>query len=238
MNFILVHGSWLDSRCWAAVETALRRRGNTVQSVQLPGHGGSTTSRPEINLALYVETVLGAASQTSEPSVLVGHSMAGVVISQAAEQAPEQFSTLVYVAAYLPTSGQSLNDLAMSDADSRVGPNMVPAPDWSTLAIAEPARAELFFHDVEPSLSAAFLETWRAEPVAPLTVPLELSADRFGKVPKLYIRTLKDRVVSPSLQERMLAATPVPSVELDCGHLPMLVMPDALVTTLLEGVRA
>ncbi|MFX8445378.1 hypothetical protein ABTL54_20690, partial [Acinetobacter baumannii] len=66
--------------------------------------------------------------------------MAGIVLSAAAETEPRLFRSLTYVAAYLVADGQSLNDLAQTDADSGVGPNIRPAADWSTLDLAEESR--------------------------------------------------------------------------------------------------
>jgi pimeloyl-ACP methyl ester carboxylesterase len=218
----------MDQRCWSQSADGLRDKGHTVVTFDLAGHGADPTGLADISLARYVEQTLRAAAGMGSNVVLVGHSMGGIVISQAAEQEPARFSRLVYVAAYLPTSGQSLNDLAQTDADSRVGPNMRPAPDWSTLDIAEEARADLFFHDVDPVRAEPFLSAWKAEPVAPLGTPLTLTRERFGSVPRAYVHTALDRVVSPVLQRRMLQATPSDVFDLACGHAAMLSKPQQL----------
>jgi pimeloyl-ACP methyl ester carboxylesterase len=228
-NFLLVHGAWMDQRCWSQSAASLRDKSHTVVTFDLAGHGTDATGLADVSLARYVEqTLQKAASLGAGKVVLVGHSMGGIVISQAAEEEPERFSRLVYVAAYLPTSGQSLNDLAQTDANSRIGPNMRPAPDWSTLDIAEEARADLFFHDVDPVRAEPFLSAWKAEPVAPLGTPLTLTRERFGSVPRTYIHTTLDRVVSSPLQKRMLQATPADVFDLVCGHAAMLSKPREL----------
>lgn len=229
-RFVFVHGSWMNATCWTPVRSLLEAQGFQTVSVELPGHGADATSLSELTFASYTDAVLSALTS---PSVLVGHSMAGTVISQVAEYAPEQVHALVYVAAYLLQSGQTLNDLAQSDADSGVGPAMRPAPDWSTLDLDESSRAPLFFHDVDPAVAGPFLAQWRPEPVAPLGNPLELGK-AYSDVSRWYVRTEMDRVVSPSLQSRMLAATPCEVRSLPTGHLPMLVQPKALAAILLE----
>jgi pimeloyl-ACP methyl ester carboxylesterase len=234
-NFLLVHGAWMDQRCWSQSANALRNQGHNVVTFDLAGHGADATSLADISLARYVEQTLRTAANMGSNVVLAGHSMGGIVISQAAEQEPERFSRLVYLAGYLPTSGQSLNDLAQSDADSRVGPNMRPASDWSTLDIAEEARVDLFFHDVDPVQAEAFLSTWKAEPVSPLGTPLTLTGERFGSVPRAYIRTMQDRVVSPALQKRMVQATPADVFEIPCGHAAMLSQPQQVANLLAKA---
>lgn len=232
-RFVFVHGSWMNANCWDAVRGLLQGRGCETVAVELPGHGFDNTPLSELTFASYTEAV---RKQLTSPSVLVGHSMAGTVISQVAEVAPENVHALVYVAAYLLTSGQTLNDLAQSDADSGVGPAMRPAADWSTLDLDESSRASLFFHDVDSSVANPFLAQWRPEPVAPLGTPLQLG-DPYAKVPRWYVRTELDRVVSPALQSRMIAATPCEERAMPTGHLPMLAQPEALAAILWEAAN-
>lgn len=73
------------------------------------------------------------------------------------------------------------------------------------------------------------------EPLIPLGMPAQLTAERFGTVSKAYIRTLRDQVVSPALQQRMLEATPVDHVaSIDSGHAPFLTQPVALATAIVD----
>ncbi|MBL8069351.1 MAG: alpha/beta hydrolase [Armatimonadetes bacterium] len=233
MRFIFVHGSWMNEKCWAPVRSLLEAQGCETVAVNLPGHGHDETPLSALTFASYTDAVRAALTS---PSVLVGHSMAGTVISQVAELAPKRIQSLIYVAAYLLKSGQTLNELAQSDADSGVGPAMRPAPDWSTLDLDEPSRSPLFFHDVDPLVAEPFLAQWRAEPVAPLGTPIQLG-DAYAGVPRWYVRTELDRVISPSMQAQMLEATPCKQRSLPTGHLPMLAQPKALADILLEATK-
>lgn len=212
----------MDARCWDAVKAELVGAGHEAVAFDLAGHGMDVTPLEEISLDRYCEQTIAEAEGMDGEVYLVGHSMAGIVISQTGEKRPDLFSKLIYVAAYLPQTGQSLNDLAQTDADSHVGPAMRPAEDWSTLDLAEESRADMFFHDVPEDVAEPFLASWKAEPVGPQAKPLELTAERFGSLPRLYVATKFDRVVSPSLQERMLEATPSDKVTIETGHAPML----------------
>jgi len=230
MKYLLIHGAWMTKECWSPTVELLEGNGHEVRAIDLPGRGADSTS--PVTLDDYSDRVVSEAEAMGGDVNLVGHSMAGIVLSATAEKRPDLFCSLTYVAAYLVTSGQSLNDLAQTDADSGVGPNVRPAADWSTLDLAEESRAGLFFHDVPADVAAPFLAAWKAEPTAPQTTPLAVTESRFGSVARRYIKTLNDRVVSPSLQDRMLLATPTRTVTLETGHLPMLVDPASFVQTL------
>jgi pimeloyl-ACP methyl ester carboxylesterase len=69
------------------------------------------------------------ASAQSEPVILVGHSMGGVPITQAAEECSNQIGALVYMCAYLPRNGDSLTTWGQQDPESLVGMNMIPKAD-------------------------------------------------------------------------------------------------------------
>src|SRR5579863_452574 len=104
-RFVLIHGAWLGSWCWDDVARRLESLGHDVETPELPGHGGDPTPVSVITLQSYVDAV---ADEMEQDAVLVGHSMAGIVISTLAEQKPESISSLIYLAAYLLRPGESI----------------------------------------------------------------------------------------------------------------------------------
>jgi pimeloyl-ACP methyl ester carboxylesterase len=99
MNIVLVHGAWADGSSWSGVIPTLQKAGHRVIAVQLPEH----------SLADDVATVKRAIELVGGPTVLVGHSYGGMVITNAAYNNPN-VKGLVYVAAFAPNEGQSLGD--------------------------------------------------------------------------------------------------------------------------------
>lgn len=232
----LVHGAWFDASCWQPVAHDLRQRGATVTCVSLPGHGDSAASATA-SLDAYVDAVL-AALPADAPSTLVGHSMAGIVITAAAERMPDRVADLVYLAAYLPTNGDSVYALSQTDADSRV-PQFWRQDDpsaWSPAWIDDAGLVEVFCADAPPNVQAIVRASHRPEPLAPLGTPVTVSAAS-ARVPRAYVHTRDDRAVSYALQRRMLERAGGAStvVTLDGGHLPMLVQPRA-VADLVAGI--
>ena len=231
-TFVLVHGAFMDDSGWTPVADRLRADGHTVIIPELPAHGGDATPASAATLAGYVERVGAALDAADAPAIVVGHSMAGVVITQLAANRPDDIAELIYVAAYVPTEGQSLLDLAMTDASSELGAHLVFQPD-GTVAIDD-AFADLFCADCPAEAAAALRASYHAEPGGPLGEKVAL-APGLADVGKTYVHTARDRVVSPSLQDRMVAATPMDrEVTLDTSHAAMLAAPDQLVEALLE----
>jgi pimeloyl-ACP methyl ester carboxylesterase len=223
----------MGSACWDDAAKALRAAGAEVLTLDLPAHGADTTPVSQTSLAAYVAAVQTAIDGANAPVILVGHSLGGMVISEVAAQHPETIARLVYLAAYLPADGQSLFDLAMTDPDSRIGPSLVINAD-STIDVAHDAFPDLFCADCTGDARQALLDGYRAEPAAPLQDKAAVTAAS-GQVPKTYIHTTQDRVVSPALQDRMIAAATAVdrTASLDASHAAMLAQPQALATILL-----
>src|SRR5690242_4856292 len=104
-TFVMAHGAWHGGWCWTKVVPLLERAGHAAIAPDLPGHGADTTPAREVTLQAYTDRVCQVALAQAEPVVLVGHSMGGLVISQAAEQCPEAMRTLVYITAFLLPNG-------------------------------------------------------------------------------------------------------------------------------------
>lgn len=112
-TFVLVHGAWHGGWCWRKVADRLRRGGHEVHTPSLTGLGERAhLASPDINLDTHIADVVGlmAAEELSDV-ILVGHSYAGMVITGVAERAPQYLSGLVYLDAFVPASGQALEDM-------------------------------------------------------------------------------------------------------------------------------
>jgi len=232
-NYVLVHGAWQGPYVWNAVKASLEQKGNHVTVVELPGHGSDQTPPQTISLDTYKNKVLDAISKIEGKVILVGHSLSGMVISSVAEQIPTKIEKLVYVAAYLPTTGQSLRDLAMMDS-SQLTRNLI-ITGGPTADINQDQIVNIFIQDGTPAIQNLVLQNYRAEPFYPLNNPVTLTTANFGSVEKLYIKTLQDNAVSPALQDIMTANANVKSIyKLNTGHSPFLSKPDSLSVLLIK----
>ena len=233
-NYVLVHGAWQAPYVWDAVKTKLINEGNNVTVVELPGHGSDNTVPSTLTLNTYRDKVLDAMSKINGKVILVGHSLGGMIISAVAEQNPSKLEKLVYLAAYLPSSGQSLLALAGTDAGSALGDSVNKVPILTqnangTLDVLHDQIVNVFIQDGSAQIQNLVLQNYRPEPAIPFTNPVTLTAANFGSVEKIYIKTLQDHVVSPALQNRMIAAARVKTVyQLNTSHSAFLAKPDSV----------
>lgn len=230
-TYILVHGAWHGSWCWEKVVPLLRQAGHQVQTLDLPGHGQDKTPISEITLAAYTKRVCETLDAQAEPVILVGHSMGGIVITQVAEERPEKIQTLVYLTAFLPQNGESLLQIARTNSDSLLTPNLVVNEEQGYLAFKEMAPLkDIFYGDCPDEDVARAKSLLVLQAIAPMATPVRITAERFGRVPKVYIECLSDRTISPSIQKMMYRATPCqPILTMETSHSPFFSAPRELV---------
>ncbi|WP_240625591.1 alpha/beta fold hydrolase [Spirosoma pollinicola] len=189
-TFVLVHGSWQGPYAWQTVKGLLEKKGYKVTIVELPGHGSDNTPPHTLTLDTYRDKVVSAINALPGKVILVGHSMAGMVVSVTAEKVPIRIEKVIYIGAYLPANGQSLLDLANTDADALLGPALIPSADKTLLDIKPENLSPIFIQDGSDAAKKLVVDNYRAEPAIPFTNPAVLSPANFGSVPKYYIHTL------------------------------------------------
>ena len=145
-RLVLVHGAFHGAWCWEPLIPELRQLGHTVEAIDLPGSGADATPPEQVTLAACAQRVADTLA-TAAPAVLVGHSMGGIVITQAATLAREHIDRLVYVCAFLPRDGESLQSLAGTPegAGDLVQAHMVVEPPVAILP-PDGAREALLRH--------------------------------------------------------------------------------------------
>lgn len=114
-------GGW----CWRKVAPLLEAAGHTVLAPDLPGHGDDRTPTATVTQKSYTDRICQIAAAQAEPVILLGHSMGGIAITQAAENCTDKIKALVYMCAFLPRNGDSLMTWATQDRESAVN---LPAP--------------------------------------------------------------------------------------------------------------
>jgi pimeloyl-ACP methyl ester carboxylesterase len=233
--YVLVHGAWQAPYVWDVVRTDLEKKGHKVIVVELPGHGKDQTATHTLSLDAYRDKVIEAINKVDGKVILVGHSMGGMVITHVAEKVPAKINKLVYIGAFLPATGQALTDLAYSDPDSKLGPNLVPSQDQLTLDVKKENLTYLFINDGTEDTKNLVTTNYRAEPAIPFTNKVTVTKVNFGAVDKVYIKTLQDIVISPGLQDRMIAAAGIKTVlEVNSSHSPFLSQPHTVSDHLLK----
>ena len=234
-TFVLVHGAWQAPYVWNTVKGELEKAGQKVVAVELPSHGDDFTSPAVVSIDLYRDKVISAIVGTNEKVILVGHSLGGVVVSAVAEKIPSKIKKLIYLAGFLPANGQSLLDLANEDAQSLLGPALIPSKDQLTLDVKHDEITSIFCQDGSDAVKKLVLDNFRPEPAIPFTNKLTLTDDNFGSVDKYYIHTLEDHAIGIDLQNKMADAAHITKTfSLTTGHSPFLTQPDEVTKILLK----
>jgi len=238
-RFVLVHGAFCGAWVWTRVIDGLRAAGHDAEAIDLPGSGADTTPVAEVTLAAYGERVCAALS-ANPGALLVGHSMGGMAVTQAAARRPDLIAGLVYAAAFLPVEGESLVSLTQRPeaGEDQVQANLVVSGD-PPVATRSPEDARQASCQLATDEQAAWAaERRRPQPVVPFTQPLTLepgAAEAFAALPRAYVMTLQDRAIWPHLQRFMAGRAGCdPVLKIDTDHSVWLTAPDALVAALLE----
>ncbi len=225
-TYILVHGAWADESAWGFVRNQLAVHANVVV-VNLPAHGADNTYGVGVGLSDYVKTVTNAVNAQEGKVTLVGHSMAGVIISQVAENTPSKIEKLIYVSAYLPKNGENVSGITNKFLNNKPIEAFEFNTDYSLVSIKKDAIANVVCADCPDYMKAALVKYHRAEPTKGLNDNVVLTS-KFTSIPKYYISTIADYAVPYALQQQMIKdnGTIKKQFEMNTSHLPFVVQPE------------
>jgi pimeloyl-ACP methyl ester carboxylesterase len=221
-NVVLVHGGFVDGSGWSQVYRGLREDGYDVTVVQNP-----TTS-----LADDVAATRLALSQQSGPVVLVGHSYGGVVISEAGSD--PQVKALVYIAAFAPDKGESVQTLIANPPPGVAVPPILP-PQNGFLFLDRAKFAESFAADV-PRAEAAFM--------ADSQVPWGLNAltgavtePAWKSKRSWYLVATDDKMIPPPAQRQMAKRAGATVAESKGSHAIYVSQPQAVIKLIEQAAQ-
>jgi pimeloyl-ACP methyl ester carboxylesterase len=229
-TFVLVHGAWHGGWCWQRVAERLRVDGHSVFTPTLTGVGERThLLRAGINLNTHITDIVNVLKwEDLNDVVLCGHSYGGFVISGVAEQAASSIRSIVFLDAFVPRNGESVQDLT----GPAVKEGIANALQRGDIAIP-PRPAEAFA--VNEADRAWVDRMCVGQPIATFTGKIALTGARDQIARKSYIRAAS--YPNPGF-DKALAAARVDSswrtYDVPCGHDVMVDMPERLSEILLE----
>jgi pimeloyl-ACP methyl ester carboxylesterase len=234
-TYVLVHGAWHGAWCWFKTEPLLQKLGHTVITPDLPAHGIDKSPTATVTLKAYAERIVAVLDACPEPVILVGHSMGGIVITEAAQAIPDKVSKLVYVTAFLLQDGETLLDVANQDPLALVMPNLVMSADGSSAMLKDEVLNDAFYGDCSPSDIALARSLLVPQAGAPFATPVHTTADAWGSLERFYIECLQDRAISIDSQRSMINKNGVVRVHsMNTSHSPFLSAPQELVDHLVN----
>lgn len=234
-TYLLVHGAWHGAWCWDKVVPFMFAKGYNVIAIDLPGHGEDRSDPDDVTFEDYVSKVTTTAEQIEGQIILIGHSMGGTVISQAAELlGKEKVYKLVYLDAFLPQNGESVGSLARMIEETlpkdstrvTIGQGLVVSENQKT-SVFKPEYADLlFYHDCSPEDRAFAHQRLCRQAFSPLGAPVQVSEDIYGTIPKYYILCTESRDLDKSILPTRVKCEKV--VKIKTGHSPFFSKPKKL----------
>jgi pimeloyl-ACP methyl ester carboxylesterase len=213
-NVVLVHGAWADGSCWSKVIPLLQAKGLSVSAAQIP-----LTS-----LAEDIAVTRRLLSMQNGPTVIVGHSYGGAVISGAANGAPG-VRALVYIAAFALDEGESLDALSKQGPPSAGAAEIAPDSN-GFLWINRDGFHKAFVADATETEAAVMAAVQKPLSIASFTD--RASTPAWRNIPSWYLVSTKDQMIPPPAQQffgKRMNAT-VQSV--DASHASMIAHPQAV----------
>ncbi|WP_133647782.1 alpha/beta hydrolase [Paraburkholderia flava] len=221
-NIVLVHGAFADGSSWAKVVPILEAHGAHVVAVQ----------NPLSSLQDDVAATKRAIDAQDGPVVLVGHSWAGVVITEAGND--PKVESLVYVAAFAPDSGQSINDILKDK----------PAPAWASqlkkdsggfLTLSTDAVIHQFAQDVpesEARVIAATQGPWSSDALGQ-----KVTTASWHSKPSAFVIADRDHMIDPHLQAAMAKDIGATVTHVDSSHVAMVSHPAVVAAAIIAEAK-
>lgn len=226
-EFLLIHGSGHGAWCWRDVIPALKMLGHDARAIDLPGCGADRTPAAEVTLASCTNAVIAAIDR---PVILVGHSLAGITITEVAEAIPERVMRLVFVTAWAPKHGQSARDQRVATGCEALLQALISEDDGLTTSFRADLVVQLLYHDCPPDAVALALGRLRPQPSSVGSTPVTVT-ERGLSPPRSFILCEHDRAIPPAAQAAQCAGWN-DIHKLPCGHSPFFALPDRLAATL------
>ena len=220
---VLVHGGFVDGSGWEGVYHILKKDGFDVSIVQ----------NPTVSLAGDVAATKQIIAAQDKPVILVGHSYGGVVVTEAGND--PKVAGLVYIAAFAPDAGESVETLIANPAPGAPVPPILPPRD-GFLALDKAKFAAAFAADIDPQ-KAAFMADSQA-PWGLEALDGTISEPAWKTKPSWYLVATDDRMIPPDAQRLMSRRAGATVVESAGSHAIYVSQPEAVARLIEQAAEA
>jgi pimeloyl-ACP methyl ester carboxylesterase len=221
-NIVLVHGGFVDGSGWEDVYNLLKKNNYNVAIVQ----------NPTISLAGDVAATKLVINEQDGPVILVGHSYGGAVITEAGND--PKVVGLVYIAAFAPDKGESVNSLIKDPPPGAPVPPILPPKD-GYLFLDKSKFPASFAGDVEPEKAAFMADSqvpWGLEALGG-----QITEPAWKTKPSWYLVATEDRMIPPPAQRMMAKRAGSTVVEVAGSHAIYVSQPDAVATLIKQAAQ-
>jgi pimeloyl-ACP methyl ester carboxylesterase len=218
-NIVLVHGAYADGSCWSEV----------IGRLQLTGLSATAVQNPLTSLADDVAATRRVLALQDGPTVLVGHSWAGTVISEVGLD--PKVAALVYVAARAPDADEDYTTLATKFPAPPASAGLVKSGGFAQLS--EEAFLRDFAGDIEPA-KARILYAVQGR-VSDTLFSGKTTQAAWRSKPSWYAISTEDRTISPELERFMADRMKAKTIEVKASHLSLISHPNEIANLILNA---
>ena len=236
-TYVLIAGAWHGSWCWSEIVPLLKAAGHQVLTPDLLGMTVGEQTVMEEPVLQWADQIAEVVRAQDDPVILVGHSRAGIVISEVAERVPDRVKLLVYLCAFLLKDGETLNGISQQAANFDAVSDAVDFREDGTSVVKPDKIASMLYNDTADRFVQIARERLVAEPIASFMTPVHLTEERFGSVARAYIECTDDHMIPIADQCAMQRTVGITlNHRLDSDHSPFFSRPRELVLAL-ESMR-
>lgn len=228
-TIVLVHGAFADASSWSGVVERLQQRGYTVIAPPNPLRG---TDADAATVASVLKTIEG-------PIVLVGHSYGGMVISEAAQGNPA-VKALVYIAAFVPDTGESIAAISARYPATKFGPavlNAVPHEGGADLFIKRDVFHDVFAADT-PAGTASIMAATQRSIDASAVGAIFAGTPAWKSVPSWALVAGSDTMIGPVAERAMAERAHAHVVEVNASHAVAVSRPEAVAELIVTAAHS
>lgn len=220
-NIILIHGAFSDGTIWHKVIPILEEAGHNVMAVQLPLH----------SLTDDISTVNRAIALMDAPTLVVGHSYGGFVMTNAAHNDPNVVG-LVYVAAFAPNDGESISDYI----DFTKLPKDFLIIDSGGFLYLNP----VFFHGaMVHDVNASEVAIWHKvqKPINQSIFEEKSGPPAWKDIPSWYQISIEDQLIPLQLQQKFANQINATTISINSSHASLVSNPDKIADFILRAAE-
>ena len=231
-NFVLIHGGMIGGNCWNTVRKLLQHKNHSVLTPTLTGLGEKKhLSHPDVDLETHIQDILNAIFYAEVSDIiLVGHSYGGMVMTGVADRIPNMIKKMIYVAAVLPTDGESMFDAIRPEISSFLHEGAQQGNGWE-VPVGAPES-----YGIHASEEVKWFEKMTTpHPLKSFQQKLHFNDASFHGIERVYIKASKDDALDN--MAKRAEEMGMPCYKINSGHFPMLTSPEALVDLFFTPIK-
>lgn len=206
-DILLIHGAWHAGWCFSKLKILFSEKKNiTIHIIDLPGHGENLYPKDNlsnITLQSYVNFICNYVQNKNKKFTLIGHSMAGVIISLVAQKIPEYIDHLIYLSSFIPLNHSSLLSMGQIAQPYLISNIQINKKKYFLLPPNAYVLKKFFYNQIDTNQLSYLIKNLQHQPLKPFLQSTKNVLKDIEQIPKTYIHTFFDYAIPLKFQKEM-----------------------------------